>query len=80
MGENFEVRDRLVATNKYQRECKGVLIDVYDVLQAFDVRNSATQHAIKKLLAAGKRGHKDNIQDLGEARDSIVRAIELEKK
>lgn len=65
--------------NKYKRAYKGVELDVYDVLTAFDVVNPATSHAIKKLLASGKRGYKDVIQDLDEARLSIVRAIELEK-
>lgn len=65
--------------NKYQREIKaGVYIDVYDVLKAFRVTNPATQHAIKKLLAGGLRGHKDLLQDLNEAHASISRAIELE--
>lgn len=65
--------------SKYNRPCKGVTIDVYDVLQAFAVNNPATQHAIKKLLCAGLRGHKDKMQDLTEALKSIERAIELEK-
>lgn len=65
--------------NKYQREIKPkVFVDVYDVLKAFNVTNPATQHAIKKLLAGGKRGHKDLLQDLNEAHSSISRAIELE--
>lgn len=51
--------------------------DVYDVLTAFDVACPATQHAIKKLLMPGARGHKDKVADLKEARDSIVRAIAL---
>lgn len=66
--------------SKYSRPCKGVTIDVYDVLQAFAVTNPATQHAIKKLLCAGLRGHKDKMQDLTEALKSIERAIELEKE
>jgi hypothetical protein len=37
----------------------------------------ATAHAIKKLLMAGERGHKDKVQDLKEAKQSIERAIEL---
>lgn len=65
--------------SKYTRVCKSVNIDVYDVLQAFAVTNPATQHAIKKLLCAGLRGHKDKMQDLTEALKSIERAIELEK-
>ena len=50
-------------------------VDVYRVLNAFDVHDAATQHAIKKLLAAGKRGHKDYVQDLKEAIASIELAI-----
>lgn len=66
--------------SKYSRPCKGISLDVYDVLQAFAVTNPATQHAIKKLLCAGLRGHKDKMQDLTEALKSIERAIELEKE
>jgi len=68
------------APNKYQVHIKGNTCDVYDVLKAFDVRNPAIQHAIKKLLMPGKRGHKDKIQDLLEAKQSIVRAINLENE
>ena len=65
--------------NKYMRDCKGIKIDVYDVLKCFGVTNPATAHAVKKLLAGGKRGHKDLLQDLKEAKESIERAIELER-
>lgn len=70
----------LAKKNKYARICKGLPVDVYDVLRAFAVTNPATQHAIKKLLCAGLRGHKDKMQDLTEALKSIERAIELEKE
>ena len=63
--------------NKYKVPCKGVEIDVYDVLKAFSVTCPGTQHAVKKLLKTGKRGYKDNKQDLNEAIKSIIRAIEL---
>ncbi len=65
-------------SNKYKKECNGAMIDIYDILKSFEVNNPATQHAVKKLLASGKRGYKDVKQDLEEARDSITRAIELE--
>ncbi len=65
---------------KYSRPCKGVTIDVYDVLQAFEVTNPALQHLIKKALCAGLRGHKDLHQDLNEILESAKRAIELESK
>jgi hypothetical protein len=62
----------------YDRQCKGALIDVYDVLKAFDVVNPATAHGIKKLLCPGQRCAKDMIQEMYEAIESINRAIELE--
>jgi len=66
--------------SKYQVNIKGSPCDVYDVLKAFDVRNPAIQHAVKKLLMPGKRGHKDKLQDLLEAKQSIIRAINLENE
>lgn len=64
--------------NKYQREIKpGVFVDVYDVIVAFGVSNPGIQHAIKKLLCAGSRGHKDERTDYEEAYVAIFRAIEL---
>lgn len=66
-------------SNKYQREIKpGVFVDVYDVLKAYNVTNSALQHLIKKALAVGQRGHKDAAEDLQDIIDSAVRAQELE--
>jgi hypothetical protein len=63
--------------NKYQKKIRGTTVDVYDVLKAFEVTCPATQHAIKKLLMPGDRGHKDILTDLNEAKQSIERAIEL---
>lgn len=65
---------------KYNRECKGVTIDVYDVLRAFNVTNPALQHLVKKALCAGLRGHKDKEQDLLEIMESATRAVELERE
>ena len=69
--------------NKYHREIQpNVFVDVYDVLGAFTGKinsraKSAVDHAIKKLLAPGLRGVKEERQDLVEARDSLNRAIEI---
>ena len=54
-----------------------VVVDVYDVLQAFGVDCPALQHAVKKLLCAGLRGAKSAEQDIEEAASSCRRAIEL---
>ena len=70
--------------NKYTRyiptlDGRKVPVDVYCVLAAFPTGSAAVDHAVKKQLAPGQRGHKDRIQDLKEARDSLTRAIELEE-
>ena len=69
-GEHYKV-------NKYRRglpEGK-TWVDVYDVLELFDVKSHALGHAIKKLLMAGNRGHKDYQTDLNEAVEAIKREI-----
>lgn len=63
--------------NKYQRRVPSTTIDIYDVLNAYKVTCPATQHAIKKLLQPGERGHKDKLTDLREALASVERAIEM---
>ena len=63
--------------NKYQRTVRSKTIDVYDVLNAYEVDSHAVGHAIKKLLMAGQRGHKDRLQDLREAIQAIEREIDM---
>lgn len=53
------------------------IIDVYRVLQLFNVTHPALQHAAKKILCAGQRGSKDYERDLREAVDSINRALQM---
>jgi len=62
--------------SKYHKTIKGVTMDVYDVLRAFEVTSPPIQHAVKKLLMPGNRGHKDQLQDIQEALQSIQREIE----
>ena len=65
--------------SKYHRTIRSETVDVYDVLHAFNVTNPAIQHAVKKLLMPGSRGHKSKTQDLMEAAASVQRAIEIEE-
>ena len=74
----------MASGNKYHRViiglCKNILtVDVYAVLEAFEVTCPARQHALKKLLCSGIRGKGDTLQDLNEARDAITSAIHLEE-
>lgn len=53
-------------------------IDVYRVLQLFEVTDPCIQHAVKKMLCAGRRGHKDLYRDVRDAIDSLNRWIEIQ--
>jgi hypothetical protein len=69
----------LTGLTNYERNIKGVTVDVYDVLKGFNISCPAMQHAIKKMLFAGLRGAKDFNRDADEAILSIKRSKELNK-
>ena len=52
-------------------------VDVYRVLELFEVTNPCLQHAIKKLLCAGNRGAKDKERDVEEAIDTLGRYLDM---
>jgi hypothetical protein len=57
------------------------LVDVYRILELFDVTNPAIAHAVKKLLVAGGRGAgKDIHKDIQEAIDTLVRWQDMRKE
>jgi hypothetical protein len=55
-------------------------IDVYRVLELCGVTNPSIAHAVKKLLVAGNRGHKDLEKDVQEAIDSLIRWQDMRKE
>lgn len=65
--------------NPMERSYVLVLVDYYDVAGGFGIDDPAVDHATKKLVQPGARGHKTRLEDLIEARQSIERAIELEQ-
>ena len=70
------------ADNKYLRTIsnkagESIIVDVYDVLEAFQVTCPALQHLSKKALCAGLRGHKSAAEDLVDIWNSAERAIQL---
>lgn len=73
---------------KYQRLIRGkdidghvasIVVDVYDVLTAWETTNPALQHLIKKALQPGERGHKNLVEDLKDIIASAQRALEIEQ-
>lgn len=55
-------------------------IDIYRLLELFEVTCPVAQHIVKKALAAGKRGAKDQAKDMSEIADSANRWIEMREE
>ena len=66
--------------NKGTLARKGIVDDLYALLDALSATSPATQHAIKKLLMSGVRGYDSELDDLLEARASVDRAIDLARE
>ncbi len=66
----------------YFREVSGLReIDIYRLLELFDVTDQALGHAIKKLMAPGKRGAgKTTEKDVQEAIDTLERWLEMRRE
>jgi hypothetical protein len=70
--------NNIIPRNKYMREiAPGFWVDVYDVIEAFEVTDGGMQHALKKILACGQRGHKDEEEDRKDILVSIKRSNEI---
>lgn len=70
------------APRKHSHYFKSVVgleaVDVYRVLELFNVTDPCLQHAVKKLLVAGGRGAgKDIFRDIQEAIDTLERWKEM---
>lgn len=56
-------------------------VDIYRVLDLFDVTDHALGHAIKKLLLAGVRtGNKTMFEDIMEAHDTLGRWMQMREE
>ena len=62
----------IVDISKYNK------LDIYRILKLYEVNDPCLQHAIKKLLCAGKRGVKNQTQDINEAILSLKRFLEMQ--
>lgn len=76
----FETSD-VPETKKYPHYFKDVsavdAIDLYHVARLYEITDPALFHAFKKIACAGKRGAKDQAQDVQEAIDALKRWQEL---
>ena len=59
--------------NHYFKPCPYNTLDVYRVISIFGVSDPCIQHALKKLLCSGVRGHKDQSKDIQDVIDTLER-------
>ena len=59
--------------NHYFKPCPYDTLDVYRVINIFGVSDPCIQHALKKLLCSGVRGHKDQTKDIQDVIDTLER-------
>ena len=64
--------------NHYFRDVSHLqTLDVYRLLELFQVTCPVAQHIVKKALAAGQRGHKDTRRDWQDIADSAARRMQM---
>ena len=63
--------------NHYFRDCPYDKIDVYRIIDIFEITDPVAQHILKKCIATGKRGHKDEERDWQDIVDSAQRRLQM---
>ena len=66
--------------NHYFKPCPYDTLDVYRVINIFGVFDPCIQHALKKLLCSGVRGHKDQAKDIQDVIDTLERWKQMRKE
>ena len=62
----------------YKRDVKHLnYIDVYRIIDLYELHDPCFQHALKKILVPGARGHKDLIKDINDIIDTMQRKLEI---
>ena len=69
------------AHNHYFKDVRHLeYIDVYRIIDLYEITDPCLQHALKKILVAGGRGHKDQSRDVQDVIDSCVRWQEMQQE
>jgi hypothetical protein len=66
--------------NHYFKECPYDNIDVYRLILLYNITDPCIQHAFKKLLVAGARGHKNIDKDIQDVIDTLLRWQNMKKE
>ena len=62
----------------YKKDVKHLdYVDVYRIIDLYELHDPCFQHALKKILVPGARGHKDLINDINDIIDTMQRKLEM---
>jgi hypothetical protein len=62
----------------YKKDVKHLdYIDVYRIIDLYKLDDPCFQHALKKILVPGARGHKDLTKDINDIIDTMQRKLEM---
>lgn len=78
--DKYKLKETKVYSHYFKDVSNLKEIDIYRVLELWNVSHPCLQHAAKKILVAGNRGHKNITKDIQEAIDSLVRWKEMQKE
>jgi hypothetical protein len=71
--ESFDSKD---LGSHYRHEYNGVKLDVYRILDVYNITDAPQQHAIKKLLRGVSKGHTE-LEFWTEVKQIVERKIEM---
>ena len=81
MVNNTNERFLVPLTEKHSHYKKDVrhldYIDVYRIIDLYELHDPCFQHALKKILVPGARGHKDLTKDINDIIDTMQRKLEM---
>lgn len=67
--------------NHYVKDVSTLIkLDVYRLIQLYGITDPCFQHALKKLLVTGGRGHKPVEKDVQDVIDTLERWKEMRKE
>ena len=62
----------------YKKDVRHIdYIDVYRIIDLYELHDPCFQHALKKILVPGERGHKDLTKDINDIIDTMQRKLEM---
>lgn len=68
-------------TNLYTKNIQNFnKLDIYRILNLYNVTDPCLQHCIKKILCAGQRGSKNFTTDISEAIFALQRCLEMQQE